>query len=270
MLYDTDQTGYKIRLPNYPQRIISLVPSLTELLFDLGLDDEVVGVTDYCIAPEKHVADKPRIGGPKDFSLELIDALRPDLILGDKEENTPEAIHQLRHKHPAWLSDVTTIEKALEMIGAVGRLVNRRVEAQELVRTINRDLSNQPPSATWPEITVAYLIWKEPWMVATQGTFINAMLKACGFRNLFADQHRYPVIGVDKLKDAEVILLSSEPCSFSQTDLNQLQIRFPASLVCRVDGTIFSWYGSRMQQAPAYFAALRRQIQQQRLARPPQ
>ena len=158
-----DQMGYKITLRKYPQRIISLVPSITELLFHLGLDGEIVGVTDYCILPEQKVALKIKIGGPKAFRFQVIDDLKPDLIIGSKEENYKEGIHCLQDKYPVWVSDVVTFEDALCMIGSVGKLLNREQHAEQLVDEIQTGFGDLNFTPQWK---VAYLIWKNPWMAA--------------------------------------------------------------------------------------------------------
>ncbi|MBN2570357.1 MAG: ABC transporter substrate-binding protein [Deltaproteobacteria bacterium] len=249
--------GHKIRLLEYPERIISLVPSLTELLFDLGLDDEVVGVTDYCIFPEEKVTQRTRIGGPKKFDFAAIDELKPDLIVGDKEENYLKGIHQLQHKYPVWVSDIISIDDALHMIRALGKLVNRRTEAEHLSDTIDVGLRNLP---NHPVVKVAYLIWKNPYMAVGSETFIDSMLNRCGFINIFANKRRYPKIQVDELEEAQVILLSSEPYSFTSEDIDFFKTRYPTHFVYFIDGTVFSWYGSRLQYAPAYITHFREKL----------
>jgi ABC-type Fe3+-hydroxamate transport system substrate-binding protein len=257
MLEFTDQMGHTIKLSEYPERIISLVPSLTELLFDLGLDEEVVGITDYCIFPEEKVSQRTKIGGPKKFNFPVIDELQPDLIIGDKEENYLKGIHRLQEKYPVWISDIVTIDDALHMIRAVGQLVNRGAEAEHLSNTIDAGLRKIPDH---PVVKAAYLIWKNPYMAVGSETFIDAMLNRCGLINIFANKTRYPKITVDELEDAQVILLSSEPYSFTGEDIDFFKKRYPTHLVYHVDGTVFSWYGSRLQYAPAYITDLREKL----------
>ena len=257
MLESIDQMGQKIRLLEYPKRIISLVPSLTELLFDLGLDDEVIGVTNYCIFPEEKVAQRTKVGGPKSFKFSVIDELKPDLIVGDKEENYSEGIHQLQHKYPVWVSDIISIDDALHMMRTLGQLVNRKTKAEYLSNTIDIGLRNL---ASPPVVNVAYLIWKNPYMAVGRETFIHSMLHRCGFVNIFANKKRYPKIHVDELEEAEVILLSSEPYHFTREDIDFFKTRYPTHLVYFVDGTIFSWYGSRLQYAPAYIADFQKKL----------
>jgi len=258
MMKSRDQMGYSITLRNYPQRIISLVPSLTELLFDLGLEEEIVGVTRYCILPEEKAALKIKVGGPKEFRFQVIDGLKPDLIIGNKEENYPEGIRRLQEKYPVWMSDIVTIDDALRMIGSVGKLVNRSRHAEQLVDEIQtgfRDLSFTPQ---WK---VAYLIWKNPWMAAGGNTFIHEMLHLCGFINLFEKKSRYPHVTLDELKEAEVILFSSEPYPFTPEDVKSFRKRYPIQALCLVDGAMFSWYGSRLKFVAAYYKRLREALE---------
>lgn len=257
MLNFIDQMGHKVQLSAYPKRIISLVPSFTELLFDLGLDREVVGVTQYCVFPKNKVDLRTKIGGPKEFDFSLIDALKPDLIIGDKEENYAEGIHQLQQKYPLWVSNIRSIDDAFNMIKDIGKLVNRQEESEYLIKIIDVGLNSLPNQ---PVVKTAYLIWKNPYMAVGRDTFIHAMLERCGFINIFSNKQRYPKIHLDELKDSEVILLSSEPYSFTREDIEFFRTRYPDHLVSFVDGTIFSWYGSHMQYAPAYIKSFREKL----------
>lgn len=250
-----DQLGNTVCLSKYPQRIISLVPSLTELLFDLGLDNEVVGVTLHCLFPEHKVASRVKIGGIKQFDFHAIDNLKPDLLIGNKEENYKEGILRLQDKYPVWMSDIVTIDDALRMIKGVGAIVNRTKHADQLIKEIIVELDTLP---IFLPIKVAYLIWNNPYMVAAGGTFINEMLHICGFINIFDHKCRYPQIDMDELTDADVILLSSEPYSFTAKDIDPFRRRFPHHKVLLVDGMMFSWYGSRLKYAPRYLKDLRR------------
>ncbi len=258
MMEVRDQMGYPISLRHYPQRIISLVPSLTELLIDLGSGEEIVGVTDYCILPEQKGTSKIKIGGPKNFNFQIIDDLKPDLIIGNKEENYKEGIRRLQEKYPVWMSDIVTVEDALAMIESVGRLVNRFQQAEKLGKEIRSGFTDLDFTPSWK---VAYLIWKDPYMAAGGNTFIHEMLHLGGFINLFENKSRYPQIIPEELEKGEVILLSSEPYPFSSEDVESFRKRYPKQVILRVDGTMFSWYGSRMKLAPAYFYRLREAVE---------
>ena len=255
-----DQKENQLILPSYPQRIISLVPSLTELLFDLGLDNEVIGVTDYCTLPAEKVRHRTRIGSPKQFNFMIIDNLKPDLLIGNKEENYPSGIARLQEKYPVWLSDITSLEDMLQAIIGIGRITNCDENADRINQEVCESLNNLP---IFKELKSAYLIWNDPLMVAGGKTFINEMMKKSGFRNIFTEKPRYPVIDLAELARADVILLSSEPFPFSQTDVLSFKQIFIQAKVEIVDAMMFSWYGSHILQSAKYFLKLRDQIDNQ-------
>lgn len=255
----SDQLNRKIEIPFPPKRIISLVPSQTELLYDLGLRDEVVGITKFCVHPEEWFRSKVRIGGTKKYDPEKIKQLQPDLIIGNKEENEQGQIEELMKHYNVWMSDIFTLKDALNMISSIGALVGKNEESIHLKLRIESAFQNfnfrNPPS----EIrNVSYFIWRKPYMVAGNNTFINEMLRCCGFNNVFADHSRYPEITEQQLATAnpELILLSSEPYPFKEKHLMEFKAICPDAKIITVDGEIFSWYGSRLLQAPAYFEKL--------------
>ncbi len=245
-----------------PQRIISLVPSQTELLFDLGLDDEIVGVTKFCIHPANKVKSKAIVGGTKTLHLDQIQALQPDLIIANKEENTREQIEALQRNYTVHVTDMATLTDALAMIREVGALVGKEPRAEDLAQQIVQSLSTSHLSSLPLAPSVAYFIWRKPYMVAGNGTFIHAMIEAAGFRNAFARQTRYPEISPADLQEAQpdLIFLSSEPYPFGEKHLAEFQAVYPSARVLIVDGEMFSWYGSRLLLAGDYFANLRNKI----------
>ncbi|GAB3791972.1 helical backbone metal receptor [Spirosoma humi] len=245
----------------HPKRIISLVPSQTELLFDLGLDQEIVGVTKFCIHPADKVKQKALIGGTKTLRLDRIRELAPDLIIANKEENTREQVEELQHQYPVHVTDMTTLPDALRMIREVGSLVGKSRESEAMATRIERDFA---PVYAVSRPNVAYLIWRNPYMVAASDTFIDAMLTVAGFSNAFADQTRYPEVTPDDLQKAQpdLLFLSSEPYPFGEKHRAELQQICPSAQVLLVDGEVFSWYGSRLLRASDYFRNLRHQIAQ--------
>lgn len=247
-----DQMNRTIRLEGIPRRIVSLVPSQTELLYDLGLSDEVVGITKFCIYPEKWFHKKTRVGGTKQVNVDKVQELKPDLIIGNKEENTKEDIALLETIAPVWMSDIYTIEDALEMIKQVGKLTNKNEKAIELTSEIRASFSKliKPKS----EFSVLYFIWKDPFFAAGTNTFIDAMIKACGLKNLCTEE-RYPE-WKDFEEHPDFVFLSSEPYPFKEEHIVEVQQKFPGSKIILVDGEMFSWYGSRMNLAPNYFQKL--------------
>jgi ABC-type Fe3+-hydroxamate transport system substrate-binding protein len=257
----SDQIGRTIRIPDEPKRIVSLVPSQTELLFDLGLDDEVVGLTKFCIHPEEKWRTTQRVGGTKSVKHEAIKALAPDLIIANKEENTKEDVEALASEYPVWVSDVRTIENALEMIDQVGVLVNRRNEAGRMIEKLRSDFAALRGIAAGKR--VVYLIWNNPIMVAGQDTFIDAVLSWCGAENLAQKvSGRYPEITASEIAawKPDAVLLSSEPFPFKEKHLKALdeQINGVAGTakIELVDGELFSWYGSRLLKSAAYLRQL--------------
>lgn len=256
----TDQLNRKIELSTPPKRIISLVPSQTELLFDLGLRNEVVGITKFCVHPKEWFHSKIRVGGTKKYDFEKIKDLHPDLIIGNKEENEQEQIEKLMENYNVWMSDIYTLNDAYDMITRIGALVGKQQEATNLKLEIESKF-NQLVSL-WSgqgekKVSTAYFIWNNPYMVAGNNTFISEMLKVCGFKNIF-EEARYPEVTIEEIAKAnpEVILLSSEPYPFKEKHIQEFQLICPSAKIMIVDGEIFSWYGSRLLQAPEYFMQL--------------
>lgn len=234
-------------------KIISLVPSQTELLYDLGLEEQVVGITKFCIHPNKWFITKTRVGGTKNVNLSTIKKLNPTLIIANKEENVKEQIEELAKDFAVWVTDVNTFEDALQMIEDIGHLTNTTTKANHLTQKIKEEFATIP-SINKPTNT-CYLIWQNPYMTVGSDTFIHAMLQKCGFNNIFSHKVRYPEIDIDQLKtlDCQLLLLSSEPYPFKQKHIDELQTHLPNTKIMLVDGEMFSWYGSRLLHAPKYF-----------------
>lgn len=255
----TDQIDRRVSLPEWPpRRIISLVPSQTELLFSLGLEHVVVGITKFCVHPPAWFATKQRVGGTKTLNIQKIRALKPDLILGNKEENDRLQIEALMGEFPVWMSDIVHLEDALCMIQAVGHLTDRRGPAVALAADIRRQFQVFSESSRLEPLTAAYLIWRKPFMAVGQQTFIHDLLGRAGFFNVFGHLQRYPEVDLAALAAArpQVILLSSEPYPFAEKHVQELAGACPEAKILLVDGEIFSWYGSRLLFAPAYFQHL--------------
>lgn len=250
----TDQTDTTVVLSKLPSRIISLVPSQTELLYDLGLGDSVVGVTRFCIHPEHWRKEKKVIGGTKNFHFEDIRALKPDLIIGNKEENYKEGIEQLRKEYPVWISDIVTFDDALAMVTGISQLTGKEKRGQAIVESITESFDGLRKQ---PAKRVLYLIWRDPWMAAGSGTFIHSMLSRLGFVNCLENRHRYPELSVEEISDLnpEIIFLSSEPYPFKEKHQAELRNIVPCKNML-VDGEMFSWYGTRLLKAPEYFNGL--------------
>ena len=250
-----DQVGRKVHLEKAPLRIVSTVPSQTELLYGLGLGDNVVGITAYCVHPKNWLKEKTVIGGTKDLQIEKIRSLQPDLILGNKEENVKEQIEALAEDIPVWLSDIVSVDDACNMITAVGNICDKQNEAEAINGEIDGLRQKLKEKNTSPK-TAVYFIWKDPYMVTGDATFINSMMHETGLQNVVRNhKDRYPALTLEELTELnpEVVLLSSEPYSFNTGDLNEIAPYFPNSKLRIVDGELFSWYGSRMVKALKYF-----------------
>lgn len=239
-----------------PQRIVSVVPSQTELLYDLGLDDRVVGITKFCVHPKDWFQGKVRVGGTKKLHIDKIIELQPDLIIANKEENEKSQIEELQRYFPVWVSDISTLEEALKMIVAVGEITGAGDKASTIIDKISTGFLQLRPIN--PKLKAVYLIWRDPYMTIGEDTFIHEMLDRCGFQNCFAKQERYPSIDLEDIKAAhpDIILLSSEPYPFKEKHVAELQKFLPETKVVLVDGEMFSWYGSRLMKAPGYFHQL--------------
>lgn len=259
----TDQLGNKVTFNYPPKRIISIVPSQTELLFDLGLDEEVVGITKFCIHPLIKFASKTKVGGTKKLLIEKIRDLKPDLIIGNKEENTQSEVELLMQEFPVWMSDISNLEEAMVTITQIGELVNREPEAAYLNHLINAGFTDLQSLAITKNInkSVAYLIWKDPYMFAGQHTFIDDVLRKIGLQNVIT-QSRYPEHLIEELKTAncELVFLSSEPYPFKQKHIDEIQSVLPNAKVMLVDGEMFSWYGSRLVKAVNYLFHLQDEL----------
>lgn len=250
-----DQMGRSVNVPEFPQRIISIVPSQTELLYDLGLDNEVVGITKFCIHPEDWRKSKIIVGGTKQVHFDLIDELKPDLIIGNKEENEEGFIKQLSEKYPVWMSDVFTLDDALEMIEMIGDITGRSRNAEGIVVDVLaafEEIKELPNKGS-----VVYLIWNDPIMAVGKSAFINDMLKKAGFDNALSE-HRYPELSIERLIELkpDQLLLSSEPFPFKEKHLAYFSKALPKTKISIVDGEMFSWYGSRLIKSAEYFKGL--------------
>ncbi|MFP5079475.1 ABC transporter substrate-binding protein [Pedobacter sp. JCM 36344] len=259
----TDQLSREVTFAYPPKRIVSLVPSQTELLFDLGLDAEVVGLTKFCIHPIDKFARCIKVGGTKKLNIDLIKELQPDLIIGNKEENSQSDIEELCALFPVWMSNIYTLEDAKRTIFQIGALVDREPEASYLMHLITTGFSDLQTLALERGINkkVAYLIWKNPYLVAGMDTFISDILALNGMTNV-VKLSRYPELDVNDLVslNPDLVFLSSEPYPFVRKHVQEIQTFLPNSKVMLVDGEMFSWYGSRLVKAVQYFFEFQKEI----------
>lgn len=259
-----DHLNRTIALERQPRHIISLVPSITELLHDLGLEKRMAGITKFCVHPYHYQSTKNIVGGTKKVDIDLIKSLNPDLIICSKEENTPKIVKALEQFTQVFVTDINSFQEALNFIIEIGEIVGKRIESQLMVEKINlkyhdfvKSIENTQP------VTSAYFIWKNPWMVAGSPTFINDMLKINRMQNIFADKGRYPEISIKHLKlqgNPEILLFSSEPYHFKEDDAYEVLMENENILSVFVDGQYFSWYGSRLLKAFDYFKTIQEKI----------
>jgi ABC-type Fe3+-hydroxamate transport system substrate-binding protein len=249
----TDQLNRPVELLAAPKRIVSLVPSQTELLHYLQLEQEVVGITKFCVHPLAWFKHKTRIGGTKAVKMDIIHQLQPDLVLANKEENVKEQIEAIATHYPTWISDINNLTDSLAMIKQVGAITGKAERANQLADSIAAGFSSLSPHPQQPR--ACYLIWQKPYMTIGADTFIHDMLTRCGFENIFRNTTRYPETTIEELQslNCQVLLLSSEPFPFQQKHIPELQLQLPNTKIILVDGEFFSWYGSRLLQAPKYF-----------------
>ena len=240
-------------------RIVSLVPSITESLFDFGLTEmEVVGRTKFCIHPKTLITKVPVIGGTKNLNLDKIKALKPDLIIANKEENEKLQIEELGKYFEIWLTNIENLQDNQNFLTELGTLLNKQELALNFNEKINVIFDSSKELA--PK-KVAYLIWKNPYMTVGSDTFIHEIIEKIGFTNLFKDSKRYPEISVNQMKEAEYVFLSSEPFPFQQKHIDELQKELPDSKIILVDGEAFSWYGTHLSRCGDYFKTLREIIE---------
>ncbi len=259
----TDQMGEKVTISYPPQRIISIVPSQTELLFYFDLEPNIIGITKFCIHPHQHFKAKQKIGGTKNLNIPLIRELNPDLIIGNKEENAKADIDILKKEFPVWMSDIFDLDDALKMITSIGNLTKTTPKSQALVHEIRKNFKTLEHYAPKQPLKAAYLIWQNPLITVGSNTFINDMLKRAGFFNVFGDDMRYPEINIEQLiqKQPDIILLSSEPYPFKDKHIQYFKKHCPDAKVVLVDGEYFSWYGNRIKGFPQYATNLLTEIQ---------
>jgi ABC-type Fe3+-hydroxamate transport system substrate-binding protein len=258
----TDMLGRSILIKKPLKRVVSLVPSQTELLYALGLEEEIAGRTVFCIHPSEKVAKAIKTGGTKKVRYELIDSISPDLILCNKEENTPEIVAALSEKYPVWVSDIKSLEDAYVMIHTLGDLFDKQTEAANLTKQIKENFGK---AKIYHRYQCVYLIWRRPYMCAGKDTFINHLLLQAGFDNMISAD-RYPELNEEELLalNPELVLLSSEPYPFNDKHIEELSLLLPSSQILKVDGELFSWYGNRLVNSQPYFNELQRTLHKKR------
>lgn len=270
-----DQLGRIVSIKDYPARIVSLVPSLTELLYDLGLEKEIVGVTRYCVEPKSKVQNVTKVGGTKKINIDLVKQLSPDLIIASKEENEKQQIEQLEANFPVWIADINHFESSLEAIKILSLMTNRMNEGERLLDktiAVKNELIGEYTKCGLFGKSVLYFIWRKPYMVVGRDTYINSVLELLGLRNSIflanfftKDENRnqrYPTVTEEEIRtiNPELIFLSTEPYPFSEKHFEEFSAIFPNSVIKIVRGDYFSWYGSRFSKGLHYFLELKNEL----------
>lgn len=252
MLEFIDQMNRVVKLPHIPKRIVSIVPSQTELLYHWKLKYRLVGQTIFCIKPEKEFKKAVKVGGTKKLQIDKIKELKPDLIIGNKEENEKSQIEELEKHFPVWMSDINCIDDALDMFVKLGVVLGRMEKAAKLDHNVRKGLSQLKQVNK----SAIYLIWQNPFMAVSNNTFIDDVMKHVGIRNcLEGEESRYPELSIEEIQEInpDLLLLSSEPYPFKEEHKLELQSKLPDTEIKLVDGEIFSWYGSKMLEWESYF-----------------
>lgn len=253
-----DFLNRSLKINSIPNRIVSLVPSQTELLVDIGVEEKIVGVTKFCVHPRHLRKNKTIVGGTKQVDYDKIRSLKPDIILCNKEENTNAMVEELSKIAPVHVSDIKTLNDNYTLIRKYSQIFNTKTNGNELISEIrNQHDDFKTFIKDEPKMKVGYLIWREPWMAVGQDTFIHHMLEVNNFTNVFDKDKRYPKIDISKLPELDLLLLSSEPYPFREKHLEEIPIS--NEKIKFVNGEYFSWYGSRMIHAFEYFYRLHEQ-----------
>ncbi|MFJ7827396.1 ABC transporter substrate-binding protein [Psychrobacillus sp. NPDC096623] len=250
-----DHLGRQVVIPKSPKRIISICPAITETLFSLGLEKEVIGRTKYCIFPKGAVDLVSIVGGTKEVNLEKVKELQPDLIFAEKEENTEAMVLALEKIAPVFVLEVKSIKDAYRFITTLGEVTATTENASLLLTSCQKSFQSIEGKEN---SKAAYVIWRKPYMVVGGSTYINDVLHKMGFQNPFTDEEsRYPALTKEQLADAKLdkLFLASEPFPFQQKHLAEFQSFLPNTEIVLVDGEMF-WYGSRMLVAGEYLAKL--------------
>ncbi|WP_413513290.1 ABC transporter substrate-binding protein [Myroides odoratus] len=265
MIVLKDQLGCEHTFEQTPKRIVSLVPSQTETLFDLGLEDEIVGITQACIYPYHLRATKTVVGDLTKVDVEQIKLLQPDIIIVNKEETSTAIIESIQAICPVWVTDVKTLDENIKMIEAFGILFNKRTEARKWIDKIyfgQKDLMDFVSSK--PGYKAAYFVGKDPFLVAGDSTFIHELLTLNKFENVYASRaEKYPEVEVRKIRiqgDPELVFLSSVPYPFEEEDAFEIGRFTHHGKTIFVDGEMFSWFGTHVCKAFAYFKQIHNRL----------
>jgi ABC-type Fe3+-hydroxamate transport system substrate-binding protein len=266
MIERKDDLSRTIRLETPARRIVSLVPSITETLFALGAGDRVTGITDYCVHPAAEVCLKNRVGGTKNFDIQKVLALTPDLIIANAEENRRHQVEFLeRAGLPVFVTFPKSVAGCVKMIADMAALTSSERSAEAILNAIETALDAARLRAPDPPVRVLCPIWRDPYMTINGDTFVDSVIRSCGGSNIFEDSaERYPEFRLEEAacRMPEVILLPTEPYHFTEDDIHVFAAMgndIPAVRHRRihvVEGELLSWYGPRLARALAEVSAI--------------
>lgn len=234
-----DALGKHFDFVEAPRRVISLVPSLTESLFDLGAGSSLVAVTDFCIFPERF--GLPRIGGTKNPDIDEIRRLAPDLVHVNLEENLKRHADAISAFAPVFASEPKTVPDVVQLLGTLGSIHGRTAEAQSFAGKIESLLE-----VRFRPFTFAVPIWRDPWMWCGSDTYVSALVSAAGGLNVL-DERRYPICTVAEISrlQPELIFLPDEPFLFGDDDARSLGNKTGSRIIGPFPGHLFTWHGTR-------------------------
>jgi ABC-type Fe3+-hydroxamate transport system substrate-binding protein len=261
-----DALGRPFTVAGPPERIVSLVPSLSEALFAFGLGERIAGVTRFCVEPQEGVAGKAKVGGTKTLDVAAVEALRPDLIIASAEENRVEDVRRLIDDGwPVFVTLPTSVRGAIDLLGQLALLTDSTETARPIIQEAEETLAAaQAANAGREPLRVFCPVWRNPYMTIGPDTYMHDVIAVCGGRNVFGgEQERYPRVELAKMAalDPEVILLPSEPYRFRRRHLADFE-PFPEVAAVRrgnvllVDGRMLSWYGPRIGRSLRELSAL--------------
>jgi ABC-type Fe3+-hydroxamate transport system substrate-binding protein len=231
-----DLLGHDFEFAAPPRRVISLVPSLTETLFDLGAGDDVAGITDFCIFPEN--VNKPRVGGTKNPHIDEIRALAPDLVYVNLEENLERHAQAIEEFAPVFVTEPKTVDDVAKLITTLGAIHQRVDRANELTDALAKERGNVA------SFTFAVPIWKKPWMWCGGDTYVSNLVESIGGRNVLHDEIRYPSLDLGDVlsRNPDVVFLPDEPYLFTAGDAAEIA---GTRVVGPFPGHLFTWHGTR-------------------------
>lgn len=261
-----DALGRTLEVKSPPRRIVSLVPSLTEALFVLGVGEAVVGVSDFCVEPREAVAAKTKVGGTKALDVARVLSLRPDLVVASAEENRREDIRALVQAGlPVFVTLPTTVAGAIDLLeqlagmtGAVEAGARVVAEARETLAGVEAANEGRQPVRTFCPI------WRNPWMTIGPDTYMHDFVTVCGGDNVFGLRHeRYPRVQLSEMaeRDPEVVLLPDEPYRFEFKHVSEISAFREVSAVrdgriYLLEGKHLCWYGPRIAGSLRYVSGL--------------